>query len=73
MTRFARHTAIVSALVVGGFLAIFFGFLNHSPDLVACTGCQLPRPVFVAKVLIPKEQAAGRSTSGRCTQPSTSG
>jgi hypothetical protein len=54
MTRFARRTAIVGAFVVGAFLAIFFGFLNHDRTLVACTGCQLPRPVFVAKVSIPK-------------------
>jgi hypothetical protein len=54
MTRFARRTTIVSALVVGGFLAIFFGFLNHNSSAVACTGCQLPRPVFVTKVSIPK-------------------
>jgi hypothetical protein len=59
MTRFARRTAIVSAFVVGGFLAIFFGFLNHNHNVVACTGCQLPRPVFVTKVSIPK------GTSGR--------
>ena len=54
MTRFARRTAIVCVLVVGGFLAIFFGFLNHSRSAGACTGCQLPRPVFVTKVPIPK-------------------
>jgi hypothetical protein len=59
MTGFARRTAIVSAFVVGGFLAIFFGFLNHNRSLVACAGCQLPRPVFVTKVSIPK------GTSGR--------
>src|ERR1700758_2656761 len=59
MMRFARRMAIVSAFVVGGFLAIFFGFLNHNHHLVACTGCQLPRPVFVTKVSIPK------GTSGR--------
>jgi hypothetical protein len=53
MTRFALRTAIVSAFVVGGFLAIF-GFLNHNRNLVTCTGCRLPRPVFVAKVSIPK-------------------
>jgi hypothetical protein len=58
MTRFARRTAIVGALVVGGFLAIFFGFLNHSRRLVMCTGC-LPRPVAVTNVSIPK------GTSGR--------
>jgi hypothetical protein len=54
MTRFARRTAIVSAFVVGAFLAIFFAFLGHSRILVACTGCELPRPVAVAKVSIPK-------------------
>jgi len=54
MTRFARRTAFVCVLVVGGFLAIFFGFLNHSRSAGACTGCQLPRPVFVTKVSIPK-------------------
>src|ERR1700756_2584599 len=54
MTRFARRTAIVSAFVVGGFLTIFFGFLNHNHNLVACTGCQLPRHVLVARVSIPK-------------------
>ena len=59
MTRFALRTAIVSAFVVGGFLAIFFGFLNHNRNLVISTGCGLPRAVFVAKVSIPK------GTSGR--------
>jgi hypothetical protein len=59
MMRFARRTAIVGALVVGGFLAVFFGFLNHNRNLVACTGCGLPRPVLVATVSIPK------GTSGR--------
>ena len=54
MTRFVRRTAIVSAFVIGGFLAIFFGFLNHNHNVVACAGCQLPRPVFVTKVSIPK-------------------
>lgn len=54
MTRFARRTAILSAFVLGAFLAIFFGFLNHNHTPVACTGCQLPRLVFVAKVSIPK-------------------
>lgn len=54
MTRFARRTAIVGAFVVGGFLAIFFGFLNHNRSPVACTGCQMPRSVFVTKVSIPK-------------------
>src|SRR5690348_17104661 len=59
MTRFARRTALGSALVVGAFLAIFFGFLDHNRTPVNCTGCGLPRPVVVAKVLIPK------GTSGR--------
>jgi hypothetical protein len=59
MTRFARRATIVSAFVVGGFLAVFFGFLNHNDNLVACTGCQPPRPVLLAKVSIPK------GTSGR--------
>src|SRR5215469_7588055 len=59
MTWFARRTAIVSAFLVGAFLAIFFAFLNHNRTPVACTGCQMPRPVFVAKVSIPK------GTSGR--------
>jgi hypothetical protein len=59
MTRFARRTAIVSAFVVGAFLAIFFGFLDHNRTPVACTGCQLPLRVLVAKVSIPK------GTSGR--------
>jgi hypothetical protein len=58
MRRFALRTAIVSAFVVGGVLAIFFGFLNHNRSAVACTGCGLPRPVLVAKVSIP------RGTSG---------
>lgn len=55
MTRFGRRTAIVSVFVVGGFLAIFFGFLNHNGGPVACTGCQPPRPIFVTKVSIPKD------------------
>jgi hypothetical protein len=59
MRRFALRTAVVSAFVVGVSLAIFFGFLNHSRSLVACAGCQLPRPVFVTNVSIPK------GTSGR--------
>jgi hypothetical protein len=59
MTWFARRTAIVGVFVVGGFLAIFFGFLNHNRNLVACTGCDLPHPVLLAKVAIPK------GTSGR--------
>jgi hypothetical protein len=59
MTRFARRGAILGAFVVGAFSAIFFGFLDHNRTLVACTGCQLPRPVLVAKVSIPK------GTSGR--------
>jgi len=59
MTRLARRTGIVGAFVVGGFLAIFFGFLNHNGNLVVCTGCGLPRPALVAKVSIPK------GTSGR--------
>jgi hypothetical protein len=53
MTRFAVRTAIVSAFVVGGFFAIFFGFPHHNRNSVPCTGC-LPRPVLVAKVSIPK-------------------
>ena len=59
MTRFARRTASVTASVVGAFLAISFGFLNHNRGPVNCTGCGLPRPILVAKVLIPK------GTSGR--------
>lgn len=58
MRGFARRTGIVSAFVVGVFLAIFFGFLNHNRNLVTCTGCQLPFGVSVAKVSIP------RGTSG---------
>ena len=54
MTRFARRALIVSAFGVGGFLAIFFGFVNHNGNVVVCHGCQLPRPVLVAKVSIPK-------------------
>jgi hypothetical protein len=54
MRRFALRTAIVGAFVVGGVLAIFFGFLNHNRSAVACTGCGLPLPVLVAKVSIPK-------------------
>ena len=53
MTRFARRTA-VSVVVVGGFVAIFFGFLSHNRNLVTCTGCQMPHPVFVTRVSIPK-------------------
>src|SRR4051812_22356285 len=59
MTRFARRTAIVSALVAGWFAVVFFVFVNHNHNLVACPGCGLPRPVLVAKVSIPK------GTSGR--------
>jgi hypothetical protein len=59
VTRFARRTAIVGTLVMGAFLAIFFGFVNPNRSLVSCTGCQMPRPVFVTKVSIPK------GTSGR--------
>ena len=59
MTRFALPTAIVSAFVVGGFVAVFFVFLNHNRNSAPCTGCQLPLPVLVAKVSIPK------GTSGR--------
>jgi hypothetical protein len=54
MRRFALRAAIVSAFVVGGVLAIFFGFLSHNRHSVACTGCDMPRPVIVAKVSIPK-------------------
>jgi hypothetical protein len=50
--------AIVGAFVVGGVLAIFFGFLNHR-NPANCTGCQMPRPIFIAEVSIPK------GTSGR--------
>ncbi len=59
MTRFALRTVVVSAFVVGVSLAIFFGFLNHNRNSLACHGCQLPRPVLVAKVSIAK------GTSGR--------
>src|SRR6266513_3942850 len=59
MTRFALPTAIVSAFVVGGFVAVFFVFLNHNRNSGPCPGCLRPRPVFVAKVSIPK------GTSGR--------
>ena len=59
MTGFAGRTAIVGAFVVGVFLAIFVGLLNHNRNTVACTGCGLPRPVLLAKVSIPK------GTSGR--------
>jgi hypothetical protein len=58
MRRFAPRTAVVSAFVVGVSVAIFFGFLNHNRSLAACTGCQLPLGVSVAKVSIP------RGTSG---------
>jgi hypothetical protein len=58
MTRLALRTAVVCAFVVGG-LAIFFGLVARSGEAVACSGCQLPRPVLVAKVAIPK------GTSGR--------
>jgi hypothetical protein len=54
MRRFALRTAVVSAFVVGVSVAIFFGFLNHNRSLVACTGCQQPLGVSVAKVSIPK-------------------
>ena len=54
MTRLALRTAVVSALVVSGFLAIFFGFVNHNRNVAVCHGCQLPRPVLVANVSIPK-------------------
>src|SRR5712675_3636338 len=47
MTRFALPTAIVSV------------FLNHNRNSAPCTGCQMPRPVSVAKVSIAK------GTSGR--------
>jgi hypothetical protein len=59
MTRFAPRTAIVGASVIGGFVAVFFVFLNHDRHTLACTGCGMPRPVFVAKVSIPQ------GTSGR--------
>jgi hypothetical protein len=65
MTRFARRTAIVGAYVVGGFLAAFFGFLNHNRGPLNCTGCGLPRPILVAKVSIPK----GTSGSMIGTEP----
>jgi hypothetical protein len=59
MRRVALRTAVVSALVVGVSLAIFFGFLNHNRNTISCgVGC-VPRPVSVAKVSIPK------GTSGR--------
>jgi hypothetical protein len=54
MTRFALPTAIVSAFVAGGFVAVFFVFLNHNRNSAPCPGCLLPRPVLVAKVSIPK-------------------
>lgn len=54
MTRLTLRTAVVSALVVGGFLAIFFGFVNHNRSVAVCHGCQLPRQVLVANVSIPK-------------------
>lgn len=53
MTRFALRTAVAGACLAGGFVAVFFVFLNHNRNPVPCTGC-LPRPVFVAKVSIPK-------------------
>jgi hypothetical protein len=59
MTRFALRAAIVGALVAGGFVAVFFVFLNHNGNLAPCTGCELPRPLLLAKVSIPK------GTSGR--------
>src|SRR5438067_4531884 len=59
MTRFALPTAIVSAFVVGGFVAAFFVFLNHNRNSAPCTGCQLPLPVLVAKVSIPKGTSGG--------------
>jgi hypothetical protein len=57
MTRFALRTAVVSAFVVGGFVAVFFVFLNHKRR-VTCTGC-VPFTVLVAKTSIAK------GTSGR--------
>lgn len=54
MTQLARRTAAVGALVVGVFLAIFFGFSNRDRNVLVCTGCQLPRQVSVARVSIPK-------------------
>lgn len=50
---------MVSAFVVGGFVAVFFVFLNHNRNPIPCPGCLPPPPVFVARVSIPK------GTSGR--------
>jgi hypothetical protein len=58
MTRFARRIAIVGALGIAAFLAIFFGVVNRSPD--ACgRGCGPPPPrAVIAKVSIPKGTSA---------------
>jgi hypothetical protein len=62
--------AIVGAFVVGGVLAIFFGFLNHR-NPANCTGCQMPRPIFIAEVSIPKGTSGRTIETRACTQPST--
>ena len=68
MTRLAARTAIVSAFVVGGSLAVFYGFLDHSRNSAPCTGC-LPRPILVARVSIPKGTSG--TVIGTKTQYST--
>jgi hypothetical protein len=59
--RGKRLAAVVAAIVIAAMTSIggAAAFLNHKGNSVPCTGCQLPRPVLVAKVSIPK------GTSGR--------
>jgi hypothetical protein len=64
MRRSARRTAIVGAFVVGAFLTIFVALLDHNRGPVRCTGCQLPLPVFVAKVSIPKGTSGSAIATG---------
>jgi hypothetical protein len=54
MTALARRTAIGSALLVGAFLVILFGFLNHNGGARPCHGCGLLPEGSVAAVSIPK-------------------
>ena len=59
MRRSGLRTAIVSTFVVGAFVAVFFGFLDHSGNSRSCGKCPPPPLLLVAKVSIPK------GTSGR--------
>jgi hypothetical protein len=54
MTRLPLRLAILSAIVVGAFVAIYFGFVSGRRSASPCHGCDLPRFFLVAKVSIPK-------------------